>query len=223
MWFSLAARSQSAAQAGTFTTAFPATENPISQGGIWLNGLTDGLDWNDIQTVAGHAYSAAFDTASGGVSDGICNLKRSFLACTRKQFSAGTVFRAVGYNPNVAHEIAVYVNMTIDPAGHSVTGYEFYRGSGGTTALIRWEGPWNTFTAIGTNTIPAPADGDVQRIENDGAGNLTCYVNGVPYITVLDTTWTGGNPGIGNNPPTGGSPPAVLSSLGFSSWTGGSL
>lgn len=207
-----------------FSTLFPLTENPISDGGKWLNGLTDGLDWNDIQTNSGHEYAAAFDSAAGGVSDGICNLKRSFLACTRKQFSEGLVFRAGGYAPNVAHEIAVYVNMTI--AAHSVTGYECYIGSGGTHTLVRWNGPWNNFTPLASNnvsTFTASADGDVIRIENDGAGNLSCYQNGILRTTATDTTHTGGNPGIGNNPPTGGSPPAVLANLGFSRWTGGNL
>ena len=38
-------------------THFPATENPISEGGIWLNGETDGLDWLDVQTTTNLAFS----------------------------------------------------------------------------------------------------------------------------------------------------------------------
>jgi hypothetical protein len=31
--------------AATYTTNFPLTENPIFEGGHWINGLINGLDW----------------------------------------------------------------------------------------------------------------------------------------------------------------------------------
>jgi len=40
-----------------YTTSFPATENPISEGGQWLNGLSVGHGWlANMQTVSGLAY-----------------------------------------------------------------------------------------------------------------------------------------------------------------------
>src|ERR1035438_4153195 len=41
--------------AGTYTTNFPSDENPISQGGNWINGKANGLDWSDVRTTGGMA------------------------------------------------------------------------------------------------------------------------------------------------------------------------
>src|ERR1700730_104316 len=41
---------------GPYTTAFSRAENPISEGGKWLNGRTDGLDWTDVRTTPGFAF-----------------------------------------------------------------------------------------------------------------------------------------------------------------------
>src|SRR5215831_3829689 len=43
--------------AATYTTNFPLTENPISEGGQWINGKTTGIDWADVQTIPGQAFS----------------------------------------------------------------------------------------------------------------------------------------------------------------------
>jgi|SRR5450755_1504691 len=41
--------------AQSYSTAFPLSENPISEGGKWINGGTVGLDWNNIYTSGGFA------------------------------------------------------------------------------------------------------------------------------------------------------------------------
>src|SRR2546427_751312 len=41
---------------GPYTTNFSRAENPISEGGRWLNGRTDGLDWTDVRTTPGFAF-----------------------------------------------------------------------------------------------------------------------------------------------------------------------
>jgi len=41
------------AHANSYSTKFPATESPISQGGMWINGGTAGLDWSNVQTTPG--------------------------------------------------------------------------------------------------------------------------------------------------------------------------
>ncbi len=42
----------------SYRTCFPADENPISEGGIWLNGRRDGIDWADVLTSHGEVYGA---------------------------------------------------------------------------------------------------------------------------------------------------------------------
>jgi hypothetical protein len=44
------------ASAATYTTSFPLTEYPISEGGNWLNGGTTGLDWHDFKSANNSAF-----------------------------------------------------------------------------------------------------------------------------------------------------------------------
>ena len=48
--WSLLPASAPAGTHGPYTTNFSGAENPISEGGRWLNGQTDGLDWTDVRT-----------------------------------------------------------------------------------------------------------------------------------------------------------------------------
>jgi hypothetical protein len=41
----------------SYATAFPATENPISEGGAWVAGKASGIDWNDPETESGNGNS----------------------------------------------------------------------------------------------------------------------------------------------------------------------
>ena len=52
----LALLSSTEAVAKTYTTNFPLMENPISEGGNWVNGQAVGLDWTDIRTTPGFAF-----------------------------------------------------------------------------------------------------------------------------------------------------------------------
>ena len=47
--------------------AFPVAENPISEGGHWLNGGVIGLDWHNVRTNVGLAYGTMFE--GGGFND----------------------------------------------------------------------------------------------------------------------------------------------------------
>lgn len=204
----------------TYSTSFPLTENPISEGGKWLTGLTDGLAWTDIQTTPAKCFASAFDAAPGGVQDGLANLKRSFLACASNQYSQGVIFRAGSYTP-ASHECEVLSNFTIGP--NSATGYEAYFGIGNTHALVRWNGAFGDFTALASGNVnlpTEPADGDVIRIWRNG-NTVFCSQNGIIISSAVDTTFMGGNPGLGNNPASTGG--AVLASYGLKSWTCGSL
>ena len=41
---------------GTYSTNFAGTENPISEGGRWINGGVAGLDWANVRTTPGLAF-----------------------------------------------------------------------------------------------------------------------------------------------------------------------
>ena len=38
-----------------YTTLFALLENPITEGGNWINGRAAGIDWNNVETVSGVA------------------------------------------------------------------------------------------------------------------------------------------------------------------------
>ena len=42
----------------SYSTRFPRDEDPISEGGVWLNGRTDGIDWIDCITKDGVCFGA---------------------------------------------------------------------------------------------------------------------------------------------------------------------
>jgi len=52
----LPAASASTGTASTYTTNFPLTEDPISEGGKWINGKKDGVDWANVRTTPGFAF-----------------------------------------------------------------------------------------------------------------------------------------------------------------------
>src|SRR5204863_9328111 len=58
----------------SYSTSFGATENPLSEGGKWINGKSVGIDWNNVQTVPGKAYGAAIAT---GYNDDVAVLTTS--------------------------------------------------------------------------------------------------------------------------------------------------
>jgi hypothetical protein len=50
------------ASANTYSTNFPLTENPISEGSVWARGGTEGLDWTNPLTMGGHAVASTAPT-----------------------------------------------------------------------------------------------------------------------------------------------------------------
>jgi subtilisin family serine protease len=198
----------------SYSTNFPATENPISQGGMWFNGNAAGLDWNNVQTTPGKAFAAAF---VGGYDDPIAVLNTAFTA---NQYAQGTVYRAPGYSPTTNHEIELLLRFRITP--DSARGYEILWGHGGELNIVRWNGPYGSYTpllgTIGPN-IGAAVDGDVLR--GEVMGNVVrVYKNGTLVATSpADNTFTDGQPGIGFWPRPG----ATLQNFGWKSFSAGSL
>jgi len=196
-----------AAAADFHSTNFPTTENPISDGGRWLNGGTTGLDWRDVQTANGFAQQVG---PEGTYNDATAILKGLFPA---DQFAQATVYRPA-VDPNFQQEFQLRLRTTI--TGHSITGYEILFGGSG-LQIVRWNGPLGNFDylTVNGNTNFGVAHGDVVRVQMVG-NTITVSRNGVQVVTATDTVYTSGAPGVGfsgNNPsPT----PSLL--FGFSSF-----
>ncbi len=178
---------------GSYSTSFSLNENPVSEGGRWINGGAVGLDWHNVQTIPGRAYGASI---VGGYDDDIAVLSTSFAA---DQYAQGTVYRAAGYAPSGSHEIELLLRFRI--TAHNARGYEVLWGGGGATngelAIVCWNGPLGDYTSLASTTIAPAVDGDVLRAEIAGSV-IKVYKNGSLVLTgPSNTTWKDGQPGIG--------------------------
>jgi hypothetical protein len=186
--------------AQNYSTSFPATENPISEGGNWINGAATGVSWGNVQTKPGLVF--------GTIVNGDPPYNDSIAVLTgvwgQNQAVQGTVNINATDSSSQA-EVELHLNTTITE--NNITGYEldFSVLSGNPyIVIVRWNGPLNSFCYINTgSTCSSPKsvpvaihNGDVVSATNVN-GLITVYVNGVSEATATDTTYTGGSPGVG--------------------------
>jgi len=210
--------------AARYVTRFDRTENPIDEGGRWINGGATGLDWHDAKSVNGIAHATAFSGVKHRYDDSIAVLKSAFGA---DQYAQGTVFRSPAYSPPSKHEIELLLRFEIRP--HSARGYEVLWGHDGDFAIVRWNGRLGDFTVVAGSGHPAlggrglgpgrALDGDVLRAEI--AGNvIRVYKNrALVFVAPPDATWTTGQPGMGFWPISG----SVPQRYGWKAYEAGSL
>jgi PKD repeat protein len=201
----LALLSGTEAIGGTYTTSFPLTENPISENGNWINGATTGLDWANVATTTGLAYS-------GSALPSIYGDPTAVLTGT---WGPTQIVSAVVeiITPPSGGEAEVELRLRSSMSAHSCTGYELlYSVYGSYWQIVRWDGPLNSFAYIGqSGSGPALKTGDILRgtITNS---TMYFYLNGSLLGIATDSTFTSGNPGIGFYPNTS------LKNWGFSSF-----
>ena len=72
----------------SYKTDFRKNESPLSEGGLWLNGRKDGIDWCDVLVKDGHApLAVAYVVASLVV--GIAAAAAGIVAARRTRRPAG--------------------------------------------------------------------------------------------------------------------------------------
>ena len=177
-----------------YRTRFPLTENPISEGGNWINGQAAGLDWANIRTTRGFA----FGTESGMVkyADSTALLKGTWGP---NQTVQATV-RTVNQNEKIYEEVELRLRSSLSP--HKATGYEVnfrcLKTPKAYTQIVRWNGALGSFTilkSVGGSRFGVTT-GDV--VKATIVGNvITSYINGVQVLQVTDSTFSAGSPGIG--------------------------
>ncbi len=185
----------------SYRTHFPLTENPISEGGRWLNGGVTGLDWTNVQTAPG----VAFGTMPGNAyypqeyADSTAILRGKW---GRNQTVRATL--AVHHQSNsrgVYEEVELRVRTTIRP--HSITGYEIncsVNRDDPYVQVVRWNGPLANFTELDGRAVGCK-NGDVLKavVTGDNDATIAVYKGGTQVFTVTDYSgaFTSGNPGIG--------------------------
>jgi hypothetical protein len=190
----------SGATARNYTTKFPLSEDPISEGGKWINGKKDGLDWADVRTTPGFA----FGTEIGGDRPELQKYDDSTALLTGtwgpEQTAQATVHRTNKDDDNAYQEVELRLRSAISP--HNATGYEvMFRCSKSANAycnIARWDGILGAWMMLKETkgSQYGVADGDVVKATIAGQV-ITVYINGVQVVQTRDYLFTSGNPGMG--------------------------
>jgi hypothetical protein len=207
-----AAFAVSAAAGGTYTTNFPLAENPISEGGKWINGGSVGLDWTDVVTTPGFAYGTE---VNGNYTDATAILTGTWPV---NQYAQATVY----WNPSGSEPVPeVELRLRSAISAHVNRGYEITFG-GGYLIIVRWNGGLGNFNYLvnASGSQYTPKTGDVIKATIVG-NTISAYKNGVLMGQVTDATWTDGAPGMGFNSGTKGG--TYDNTYGFTSFTAGPM
>jgi hypothetical protein len=182
------------ALATTYSTNFALNEDPILEGGNWVNGKSVGVDWANIATQSGLAY---------GRQSGLIQYDDSTALLTGSWGPNQTVQATVhSVNQNGAIYEEVELRLRSSLSAHSLKGYEVnfrcLKTSNAYAQIVRWNGPLGGFTVLGSSSGAqyGVANGDV--VKATIVGNvITAYINNVQVLQVTDNTYATGNPGMG--------------------------
>ena len=200
----------------SYRTTFERDESPISEGGMWVNGRTDGVDWADVVTEHGLAHggevrmavaeqraeqdsgATRMPTPLGDYDDPTAVLTGSWGP---NQHVRATVLSR-NQTEDYFQEVELRVRTTI--TAHSITGYEVFwrclKNENAYAEIVRWNGKIGAWTSLARRTGPdaGVTDGDV--VEATIVGNkITSFINGVVVLSATDDTFANGSPGIGFN------------------------
>jgi len=182
----------------SYSTNFLLTENPISEGGRWINGQDVGIDFKNCRTKPGLVYGNQDGHQPPPYDDTTCVLNGTW---GRAQSIEATV--VVSPNPNGSQEVELRLLTTI--SGHSITGYEVLFSVTGNTyvEVMRWDGgiTLDKFSSVVFGYGPRLKTGDRVKATVSAAGVFTVYEDtGGGYVQILqgtDTRYTTGAPGVG--------------------------
>jgi hypothetical protein len=197
-----------------YTTNFPLTESPISESGHWINGGTVGLDWGNVQTVAGTAEGVG--PAWTAYSDPTAILTGTWGP---NQTVTATVFsNGVEDKPTTGYDKEVEIRLRSSISAHMITGYEINcrtpNDSLSYIQIVRWNGALGSFTSLNIMYGTGCGNGDVLKATISGT-TISVYRNGTLMLTATDSTYATGNPGIGFNFGCG----TEYNQFGFTSFT----
>ena len=203
----------------SYSTDFELDENPISEGGMWINGRKDGIDWIDVISKNGEGYGevSRMAVAEKRIEQGNLDVGDGGDAAPLGDYDDPTAVLSGEWGPNqhgkatvfcrnptnkYFQEVEIRLRSTITP--HSCTGYEvFWRAlktEEGYAEIVRWDGKIGSWASL-KKLVGAQygvKDGDI--VEATIEGNvLKGFINGVEVISATDDVYATGAPGIGFN------------------------
>ncbi len=201
-----------------YSTDFPLTENPISEGGHWTH---LGTPWAVVATGGGVAYGT--QPGDGAYTDSYAHLS----GFPPNQSVTATIHLNAGLSPGGTREAEIHLRWA--DSASSASGYECNLAYNGAYAeVVRWNGPLGDYTYVSAQGSGGPGavhDGDVFKAEIVGTV-ITTWLNGqqlqhVDVAFIGGMVWTDGNPGMGFWRGAGAS--ATPGDYGFSSYAATSL
>jgi hypothetical protein len=201
----------------SYKTDFERKETPISEGGLWLNGRRDGIDWCDVLVRDGVAYGevtrmraaerraeqASLGAGAEGAPEGDYDDPTAVLAGKwgKDQYGKARVFSR-NQTEKCFQEVQIRLRHNMSP--RFCNGYEVFfrclKTDAGYAEIVRWNGRNGDFTSLAklVGLQFGVQDGDL--IEASIVGNvISGYLNGVRMISVTDDKIASGAPGIGFN------------------------
>ncbi len=202
----------------SYRTSFQHDEDPISEGGIWVNGARDGIDWADVVVRNGVAYGAVTrmqaaerrieqgnlaSADAGAAPEGDYDDPTALLSGVwgENQHVKATVFSR-NQTEEYFQEVEIRLRSTLTP--HRCTGYEVFwrclKTENAYAEIVRWNGKIGDFTSLRKLSGPeyGVRDGDVVGAIISGPV-ITGFINGVEVISATDDVFAEGSPGIGFN------------------------
>jgi hypothetical protein len=201
----------------SYSTQFELDEDPISEGGMWLNGKADGIEWTDVVTGGGVAFGAVsrMGVAEKRTEQG--NLEEAEATAPEGDYDDPTAILTGDWGPDqYASGLIFSRNQTEEYFQEAqfrfryvleaswCAGYEFiYRTLDNENAyceIVRWNGNVGDWTSLARVVGPQCGIADGDFVEASCVGNvITGYINGVEILSVADDVITAGAPGIGFN------------------------
>lgn len=195
---------------GAYKTQFPSAENPISEGGRWINGATEGVLWHNCRTTTNFAFGT--QPATANFDDSICLLTGAW---GNDQQAQATV-RIVASDATQFEEVELRLRSAI--ATSSSTGYEIncsVKSGNPYMQIVRWNGGLGDFTLLDSRPVGC-SNGDELKATIRGNA-ITAFKNGTAVFSATDSTYTNGAPGMGFYIQNGDS--STNSDFGFSSFS----
>lgn len=172
-----------------YSTSFALTENPISEGGKWLNGLADGLDWADVKTANGVAVGTQI--YNDHYNDSTAILQDTWAADQRVRctvYKSGTPLGQPEIEIRLRSSLAAHVNEGYECLISLTSSYD--------AQIVRWDGLDDFHYINEASSSPVINDGDTIEAEIVG-GHIKFWHNGILITEADDSVYLSGNPGIG--------------------------
>jgi hypothetical protein len=179
--------------AGSFSTNFALTENPISEGGTWRRA---GNSFTNVATANGTAFG------TNGVTDTFDDSYALLRGFGANYTATAMIQRSDNLRTDITHEVELLLRFSDNTT--TARGYECLFSADGNVQIFRWDGAnlpgsmnFQEITQIQSSFVKAPfKTGDVIRASISGS-NISMFINGTLVAIAADATYPTGDPGIG--------------------------